>query len=120
VKSPSEGERDGADPRVWLDADEPVIAALIGEGASLFATRQRLVLVREGSEYRPRSGVRSWPYDQILSVSLVLPKHGQARILVATAHHPRQAVSVFFDLRYWRDAEQLATQVRRRVAELSA
>jgi hypothetical protein len=112
--------RDGADPRRWLDADEPVIAALIGDGASLFATPRRIVLVREGSEYRPRSGVQSWPYDRIVQVSLVRPKHGQARILVVTADHPRQPVSVFFDLRRRRDAERLAAEIRRRMVEPSA
>ena len=109
-------ERDGADPRRWLDADEIVIAALIGEGASLLATPRRIVLVREGSEFRPRSGVRSWPYDRIARVSLVRPRHGQARILLVTADHPRQPVSVFFDLRRWRDAARLAAEIRSRLA----
>jgi hypothetical protein len=109
---PSEGKRDGTDPRRLLDADEDVIAALIGDGASLLATPQRMVLVREGSEYRPRNGVRSWPYDRISHVSLVRPKHGQARIIVVT-DHPRQTVSMFFDIRRWRDAERLAAEIRR-------
>ena len=120
VKGTPDMERDGADPRSWLDADEPVIAELIGNGASLLATPRRIVLVREGSEYRPRSGVRSWPYDGIVLVSLVRPRHGQARILLVTADHPRQPVSVFFELRRWRDAERLAAEIRRRVAEPSA
>ena len=105
-------QHDGRDPRRWLNAGEDVIAALIGEGASLFGTPQRVVLVREGSEYRPRNGVRSWPYDRIAQVSLVRPMHGQARIVIVT-DNPRQRVSVFFDFRRWRDAERLAAEIRR-------
>jgi hypothetical protein len=116
--SPEEEHR-GTDARRWLDGDEHVIATLAGDGASLLATPRRVVLVREGSEYRPRNGVRSWPYDRIVHVSLVRPKHGQARFLVVT-DHPRQLVSVFFDFRRWQDAERLAAEIRGRVAEASA
>jgi len=109
-------EGDEADLRRWLDADEHVIATLIGDGASLLATPRRIVLVREGSEFRPRTGLRSWTYDRIVRVSLVQPRHGQARILVVTADNPRQPVSMFFEMRRWRDAERLAAEIRSRVA----
>jgi hypothetical protein len=120
VTGSPEEERDRTDPRRWLDADEQVIAALTGDGASLLATPTRIVLVREGSEFRPRTGLRSWPYDRIVRVSLVQPRHGQARILVVTADNPRQPVSMFFELRRLRDAERLAAEIRRRVAGRSA
>jgi hypothetical protein len=120
VKGPPDKEPDRPDPRPWLDADEAVIAELVGDGASLLATPRRIVLVREGSEYRPRSGVRSWPYDGIVRVSLVRPRHGQARILLLTADHLRQPVSVFFALRHWPDAERLAAEIRSRLAGPSA
>lgn len=112
MKDSREVVRDGRDPRRFLDAGEHVIAELIGEGASLLATPQRVVLVREGSEFRPRNGVRSWPHDRIAHVSLVRPMHGQARIVIVT-DNPRQRVSVFFDFRRWREAEQLAAEIRR-------
>ena len=119
VKGSPDMEPDGTDPRRWLDADESVIATLTGDGASLLATPTRIVLVREGSEFRPRTGLRSWTYDRVMRVSLVQPRHGQARILVVTADNPRQPVSMFFELPRWRDAERLAAEIRSRLAEPS-
>lgn len=119
VKGTPAMEPDGTDPGRWLDADESVIATLTGDGASILATPTRIVLVREGSEFRPRTGLRSWPYDRIVRVSLVQPRHGQARILVVTADNPRQPVSMFFEMRRLRDAERLAAEIRSRLAEPS-
>jgi hypothetical protein len=120
VKDVPEGEPGETDPRRWLDDDEDVIAMLVGNGANLLATRRRIVIVRDGSGFRPRSGVRSWPYDRIVRVSLVQPTHGQARILVRTGDHPWQVVSMFFDSRRWPDAERLVGEIRRQVAGRSA
>jgi len=119
MKGSPDMEPGGKDLRRWLDADESVIVALTGDGASLLATPTRLVLVREGSEFRPRTGLRSWPYDRLVRVSLVQPRHGQARIVVVTADSPRQPVSMFFELRRWGDAERLAGEIRSRLVEQS-
>jgi hypothetical protein len=37
-------------------------------GAHLLLTNRRLVVVRDGFEFRPRSGIRSWPLDGRLAV----------------------------------------------------
>jgi hypothetical protein len=99
----------------WLEPDEEVVAVLVGDGATLTATQRRVVIVRDGSEYRPRSGVRSWPYEQVVQVQLSRPQRGQARFVVRTGRYPWQAVSVFFNVRQWPDAERVVREVTRRV-----
>jgi len=49
VKGLRDREPGEPDARRWLDDDEDVIAVLDGEGAGLRATRQRIVIVRDGS-----------------------------------------------------------------------
>jgi hypothetical protein len=98
--------------RGWLEAGEAVMAVLTGSGASMFATDRRLVIVRNGAEFRPRTGVRSWAYNRIIQVSLSPPKRGQALILVRAGRLPWQAVSMFFDSGYWSDAQRVVDEIR--------
>jgi len=111
--TPSEAPRD--DLKDWLEPDEEVVALLAGDGATLSATQHRVVIVRDGSEYRPKSGVRSWPYEQVTSVQLSRPQHGQARFVIRTGRYPWQAVSVFFNVSQLPDAERMVREVSRRV-----
>jgi hypothetical protein len=99
----------------WLEPEEEVIAILVGDGATLSATQHRVVIVRDGSEYRPKSGVRSWPYEQVTSVQLSRPQRGQARFVIRTGRYPWQAVSVFFNMTHLPDAERIAREVTRRL-----
>jgi hypothetical protein len=99
----------------WLEPDEEVVALLAGDGATLSATQHRVVIVRDGSEYRPKSGVRSWPYEQVTSVQLSRPQRGQARFVIRTGRYPWQAVSVFFNVSQLPDAERMVREVSRRV-----
>jgi hypothetical protein len=94
-------------------ADDDVVAVLAGDGASLLATRHQLVILRDGSALRPRTGVRSWSYDQILDVSLSQPHHGQARIVIRTGRFPWEAVSMFFSSRHLPDAERMIREIRK-------
>jgi hypothetical protein len=106
-------ERDGGvDVEHWLEADEGVVARLSGLGASLFLTTQRLVLVREGAEFRPRTGVRSWPRDSLRRVSLSPTKSGQARIVVRAGPRAEDEVSVFFAAEEGADAALLIREIR--------
>ena len=70
--------------------------------------------MRDGSKFRPRSGVRSWLFDRVRGVSLVEPKRGQARIIVRTDDPPPGTVSMFFEARRWPDAERLVHEIRMR------
>lgn len=101
--------------RDWLEPDETVLATLTGSGASLFATERRLVIVRSGAGFRPRTGVRSWPYDRLLQVSLSRPMRGQALIHVRTGRLAWQAVSMFFDSRQLREAQHVIDEIRQRL-----
>jgi hypothetical protein len=111
--TPGEASRNGL--KDWLEPDEVVVAVLAGDGATLSATETRVVIVRDGSEYRPKSGVRSWPYEQVSSVQLSRPQRGQARFVVRTGRYPWQAVSVFFNVSNQADAERMVREVSRRV-----
>lgn len=99
----------------WLEANEVVVAVLSGAGASLVATDRRVVIVREGAEFRPRNGVRSWTYDRIVDVSLSPPMRGQAVIVIRTGRYPWQAVTMFFDSRLRPDAERVIGEIRKRL-----
>jgi hypothetical protein len=107
------GGREPADA-AWLEDGEDILMVLQGDGARLLATSWRVVIVRDGSGFRPRSGVRSWPYEQVERVSLVQPKRNQARILIRTGDPMSETVSMFFEARHWTDAEHLANEIRRR------
>jgi hypothetical protein len=102
-----------ADVGPWREADEAVVARLTGLGASLFVTGRRLVIVREGAEHRPRTGVRSWSYHSIHEVSLSPLRRGQARIVVRTGPRPEDKVSMFFSEKHWPDAEHAIGEIRR-------
>ena len=102
-----------ADVGFWLEGDERVVARLAGLGASLLVTTHRLVIVRDGAGFRPRSGIRSWPHESIHGVFLSPPKRGQARITVRAGPKPENAVSMFFAAEFWPNAEHAVGEIRR-------
>jgi hypothetical protein len=102
-----------ADVGLVLGAEETVVARLTGLGATVFATTQRLVVVRDGAGFRPRSGVRSWPHDAKLQVSLAPPRQGQARIVVRGGGGTDSEVSMFFTAERWPEAQRLVSEVKR-------
>jgi hypothetical protein len=99
----------------WLEGGEVVTAVLPGVGASLVATNQRVVIVREGADFRPRNGIQSWTYARIVGVSLSPPMRGQAVIVVRTGRYPWQAVTMFFESRLRTEAERVIGQIRQRL-----
>ena len=103
----------GDDSRLWLEGDESVVTRLTGLGASLFVTTHRLVIVRDGAEIRPRSGVRSWPHHELHGVWLSPPKRGQARIVVRAGSSAEGEVSMFFAAEVWYEAERTVSEIRR-------
>jgi hypothetical protein len=65
-------------------------------GAHLLLTDRRLVVVRDGFEFRPRSGIRSWPLDGRLTLRvepgrLVIEHDGPA---TGVFHTDAQAAAV--------------------------
>jgi hypothetical protein len=65
-------------------------------GAHLLLTDRRLVVVRDGFDFRPRSGIRSWPLDGKLVLRLepgrLVIEHG--RPAVGVFHTDAQAAAV--------------------------
>jgi hypothetical protein len=106
---------DEVDAIDWLEGDEVVMAVLSGLGASLVATNQRVVIVREGADFRPRNGVQSWAYARIVGVSLSPPMRGQSVIVIRIGRYPWQAVTMFFDSRLRAEAERVIGQIRKRL-----
>jgi hypothetical protein len=52
------------EPGERIDREAPAV------GAHLLLTDRRLVIVRDGFEFRPRSGIRTWPLDAQLVLRL--------------------------------------------------
>jgi len=109
---------ESAEVEAWLNRelqpDEKLLGILPGLGASLGLTTQRVVIVREGRSFRPRTGVRSWDLGRIRQVSASAPKHGQGRIAMRVGDLPWQVVSVFFEAERWAGAQRLVREIRTR------
>lgn len=101
------------DAELALDRGERIVARLPGFGASLFVTTQRLIIVRDRAGFRPRSGVRSWPLQEIVGATLLRPSRGQARIVVRAGPRPDDEVSMFFEAEHWPDAARTASAIRK-------
>jgi len=99
--------------RECLERGEVVVAELSGSGAVLLATDRRVLIVRDRAGFRPRSGIRSWPYADIVSVSVSRPVRGQGVFVVRSGTYPWQAVSVFFAANLLPDAEKALGAIRR-------
>lgn len=78
-------------------------------GCTLALTPQRLIIAREGSGYRPKSGVRSWDLDEHLSIRTGLVRHGAGSLVVIW---DRDATSVFVRSEHWDAALELVVAVR--------
>jgi len=87
-----------------------------GIGATLVITRTHAVVIRDGAHFRPRNGVRAWPYGEVRDVQLSAPKHGNGRLVLRTGQYPWQAVSLFVDTQQWAAAERVAAQIRIRTS----
>ena len=107
--------RSSESAREILEPGEELVGRLDGRGATLLLTQRRVVIVREGSGFRPRSGIRSWPYDSITGVTLSPPKRGQAQVVIRTGSAAWQAVSMFFAAEQLSDAEDLIQEIRRQI-----
>jgi hypothetical protein len=118
---------DGSPPRpTSTDLESSVLAKaglgkdivdhVSGIGATLVITRTHAVVIRDGAHFRPRNGVRAWPYGEVRDVQLSAPKHGNGRLVLRTGQYPWQAVSLFVDTQQWAAAERVAGQIRIRTS----
>jgi hypothetical protein len=98
-----------------LEPDEDVLAVLRGIGAVMFLTSARLIVVRDGGERRPKTGLQSFPLETIRHVRLELGSPPSGRVAVWTATG-QEAVSMFFDARSLDRAHQLLDVARPLIA----
>jgi hypothetical protein len=101
----------------FLEATEEILAVLPGDGATMVATTQKVLIVRDRAVHRPRSGLRSWEYVAIRGVAVQQPRNGQGRIALRTGRYPWQAVSMFFGIRHGAAAAILVENIRGRIAQ---
>jgi hypothetical protein len=109
---------DGASS-VWAAAagDEAVVDIVEGLGASLVVTRTRVIVVRQGAHFRPRSGIRAWPYAALRDVQLAPPRNGDGRIVLRTGPYPWHAVNLFVSGHQWAAVERVVAQIRARATQ---
>ena len=78
-------------------------------GCALVLTDRRLLLVREGAAFRPRTGVRDWPLDRDLRIRMAPGQ--QHRVII---ERTGRSASVFLSRPQVDDAIELIIEVRRR------
>jgi hypothetical protein len=96
----------------FLATDERVTHVVTAVGCSLILTDRQLVLVREGLNYRPRSGVQTWPLDSALAVRSTPVRHGSGRLVI---DRKGRSTSVFVSAEQWPEAETLLGMIRTKI-----
>ncbi len=98
-----------------LGREESLLVVLRGIGAMMFLTTHRVIVARDGIERRPRSGVASFPLEQIRHLRLELGSGPSGRIAVWT-DASQEALSMFFDGRSLDRAHKLIDVARPQIA----
>jgi hypothetical protein len=106
-------------PAATLSALAPVLApteqvAMVAPavGCTLVLTDRQLLLVRDGSSYRPRSGVQSWVVDRTLSVRLGPVRQTTGQLAIECSG---RTASVFLTQANIPGVDALVAEVRRRI-----
>ena len=92
-----------------LDPGESVEVVAAAVGSSLVLTQRRLIVVRDGAKFRPKSGVRSFDLDLGLSIRV-----GPARRRVIITSDCG-TINVFVRSEQLAQAEAFVAEVRRRI-----
>jgi hypothetical protein len=77
-------------------------------GCALVLTDLRLILVRAGAAYRPRTGIRDWPLDREIRIRMT---PGQDRLIIERGN---VSASVFLIRQHVDATIDLVMEVRRR------
>jgi hypothetical protein len=94
-----------------LDAAERVEQVVAAVGCSLVLTDRRLMVVREGASYRPRSGIRSWALDRALVLRLAPARRETARLVI---ERTGRSASVFLSGEHVEEARTMIAEIRSR------
>jgi hypothetical protein len=98
--------------RATLAKGEGITHLVPAIGCVVALTSKRLLIVREGSSYRPKTGVREWELGPGLTVRAGLVRQGSGSIVIKLG---RNATSVFVRADHWDDALALVGTVRARM-----
>ena len=92
-----------------LDEDENVDVLAPAVGSILVLTDRRLIVLRQGAEFRPRTGIQSFALDRELEVRIA------PTIKQVTVTSSGRAISVFIRREQLVDIEALIAELRRRI-----
>ena len=92
-----------------LEAGETITHAVLAIGCTLALTERHLILAREGSAFRPKTGLRRWDIDSRLSIRAGLLRHDTGTLVI---QWDRDATSVFVAGDNWDDALALVGATR--------
>ncbi len=98
--------------RAILATGEEITHLVPAIGCVIALTPRRLLIVREGSSFRPKTGVREWDLGAGMSVRAGLVRQGSGSLVVKWG---RNATSVFVRAEHWDDALALVGTVRARL-----
>ena len=97
--------------REVLDEGESVVGACPSVGSALVLTDRRLLIIRDGRSFRPRSGIRDWTLGPSLRIQVGPLRNGSGSL---TIHRERGATSFFVAERDWLDALWIVDEAQRR------
>lgn len=97
-----------------LEPGEELVFVLRGIGAAMFITTDRLIVARDGSDRRPRSGTQSFPLESISHVRVEPGERPSGRVAVWIG--TQEAVSMFFDGRSADRAHEAVASARQLIA----
>jgi hypothetical protein len=92
-----------------LDADERVDLFAPAVGSVLVLTDRRLIVVRQGADFRPRTGIRSFALDRGLEIRIA------PTIKQVTVGSGGRSIAVFIRREQLTKVEALVAELRRRI-----
>ena len=96
--TPENGDQLGTGGTPPLEPDEELLAVLRGIGSVMFLTSRRIILARDGSDRRPRTGIQSFPLETVQFVRLERGSGPSARIVIS-GPAGQEAASMFVESR---------------------
>jgi hypothetical protein len=94
-----------------LEQSERVTWTAVAVGCTLVLTDRRLLLVRDGTQFRPRSGLQTWALDRSLTIRLT-PNRERLRLMIECCG---KAVSVFVAAVQTRAVVRLVAEARHQI-----
>ena len=103
--------------RSTLRPTERLTHAVPAIGCTVLLTTGRLLVIRDGAAFRPKTGIREWAISETLEVQPGLVRHGSGSLVIRRG---REVTSVFVPTDEWAAALQLVGALRTRIRRLAA